>query len=147
MNIRICAEKMSGTVYKKCGILYWNLHGHRINDAEGMLFMKKKLVFSGKLYLGDGVNSHKLDKIKKRLLYKPIWAGVFLITLSHNPSDQLDIFDCKQLIQHYYDQQKLYVVGIASGYEEALTLIEQITRDCLQTRRDCNLKEFLLCCF
>lgn len=138
---------MSGTVYKKCGILNLNLHGHRINDAEVVLFMKKRLIFSENLYLGDGVALSKLGKLKRKLFYKPFWAGVYLITLSHNPSDQLDLLDCKQLVQHYYDKQTLYVVGIATGYEEALTVVEQITADCLKARKDCNLKEFLTCCF
>ena len=105
--------------------------------------MAGKLKFAQNLYLGEGIAPEKLDKLKKRLNKKPLLANVYLITPARNPADQLDIFDARQLVQpHYKDEEFL---GMASGYEDALQLIERITGECLKARGDCNLREYLLC--
>lgn len=107
--------------------------------------MSISLIYHPKLYLGDSINEKKLDKIRKKLENKPLFSGVFLITVSRNASDQLDIFDARQLIQTYYKKHSLYVVGIAGSREEAVELVERLVQDCLKTRGDCALKEYLLC--
>lgn len=107
--------------------------------------MAGRFQFASNLYLGEGIASEKLDKIKKRLEKKPLLANVYLITPSRNPSDQLDIFDARQLVQPHYKDEEFLILGIASGYEDALQLIERITKECLEVRGDCNLREYLLC--
>lgn len=107
--------------------------------------MSIALRYHPKLYLGDSVNVKKLDKIKKKLENKPLFSGVFLITLSRNPSDQLEIYDAKQLVQSYYKKNPPYVVGLAGNHEEAVDLIVQMTEECLINRGDCRLKEYLQC--
>ena len=107
--------------------------------------MAAKLRYASNLYLGKSIAPEKLDKIKKRLYKKPLLANVYLITPARNPADQLDIFDARQLIQPHYKEEEFLVLGIVSDYEEALQLIEQITRECLEARGDCNLREYLLC--
>lgn len=105
----------------------------------------RKLSYHPGLYLGEGINQTKLDKIKKRLEKKPILAGVYLITLSPNPSDQLEIYDARQLVQSYYQTNPPYIIGIAQDYEDALKLLERLAKECLLARGDCSLKEYLLC--
>lgn len=107
--------------------------------------MVRKLQFSVNLYLGESINPDKVDKIKKRLENKPLLSNVYVITLARNSRDQLEIYDAKQLAQSYYTKYPPYIVGIASDYEESVTLLERIVRECLQARGDCCLKEFLLC--
>ena len=84
--------------------------------------MSVALKYHPRLYLGDSINVNKLDKIKKRLESRPLFSGVFLIAMSRNPSDQLDIYEAKQLVQGYYKRNPPYVVGLAGNYGEALTL-------------------------
>lgn len=107
--------------------------------------MAGKLKYASNLYLGESIASEKLDKLKKRLDKKPLLANVYLITPARNPADQLDIFDARQLVQPHYRNEEFLILGMASGYEEALLLIEQITGECLEARGDCNLREYLLC--
>lgn len=107
--------------------------------------MEKKLNFLPHLYLGDGMKPQKVDKLKKRLVNKPLLARAYLITISLNPADQLDLFDARQLAQSRYNRTELTVVGLAKGYDDALGVVERITQDCLDARGDCELKEFLLC--
>ena len=97
------------------------------------------------LYLGKGINEKKLDKIKKKLENRPVFSGVFLVSLSRNPYDQLEIYEARQLCQPYYQKHPPYVVGIAKNREEAFALVEEITAECLQARGDCALKEYLRC--
>ena len=107
--------------------------------------MAGKLKFAQNLYLGEGIAPEKLDKLKNRLNKKPLLANVYLITPARNPADQLDIFDARQLVQPHYKDEEFLVLCMASGYEDALQLIERITGECLKARGDCNLREYLLC--
>lgn len=107
--------------------------------------MGKKLTFHSNLYLSESMKDKKTDKIKKKLIKKPLFAGVYVLAIAQNSEDQLEFFDCKQLTQHYYENDPVYVVGIAKDYNDALKLVEQITQECLAKRGDCKLKEYLIC--
>ena len=107
--------------------------------------MSDKLQYHHRLYLGESISESKLDKIKRRLKKRPLLSTVYLLVVSRNQSDQLEIFQAKQLVQNYYAKYPVYVVGIASDYEEAVVLVEQIVQECLRERGDCALKEYLLC--
>ena len=107
--------------------------------------MAERVLYHSKLYLGEGITEKKLDKIKKKLEKKPLFSGVFLIAVSASRSDQLDMFEARQLVQPYYEKNPPYVIGIAGSREDALSLIEQIVKECLRERGDCSLKEYLLC--
>lgn len=107
--------------------------------------MVKKLIYHPDLYTGDSINVKKLDKLKKRLEQKPLLTDVFLITIAQNPQDQLEIFSARQLAQNYYQKYPVTVVAIAGSYEEAVGLLEQLVRKCMEQRGDCNLKELFLC--
>lgn len=107
--------------------------------------MNRMLTFCPKLYLGEGIKKKNTDKIKKKLLEKPLHADVYLIALAHGPAAQLECFDARQLAQRFYENHPLQVVGIAKDYADALRLVEQITKECLSERGDCKLKEYLIC--
>lgn len=107
--------------------------------------MAASVTYHPKLYLGESIREKKLDKIKKKLEKKPLLSGVVLIAVSRNPSDQLDIFEAGQLVQRYYQKNPPYVVGIAGSREEAVGIVERLVQECVASRGDCALKEFLLC--
>lgn len=107
--------------------------------------MEEKIRYHHRLYLSNDISESKLDRIKKKLQNKPLLCAVYLISISRNPADQLEIFAAKQLVQNYYNRYPVYVIGIASDYESAVSLIETIVQECLQARGDCALKEYLLC--
>ena len=103
------------------------------------------LEYHPNLYLGEGIKKKKLDKIKKKLENKPLFSSVFLISLSRNPFDQLEVYEARQLCQPYYRKCPPYVVGIAKNREEAIALVEEIVTECLAVRGDCALMEYLRC--
>ena len=101
--------------------------------------------YHSNLDLGNGIKEKKLDKIKKKLENKPVFSGVFLICISRNPYDQLEIYEARQLCQSYYQKFPPCVVGIARSREDAFALVERIVTECLENRGDCLLKEYLQC--
>lgn len=107
--------------------------------------MASGLTYHPRLYLGESIKVEKLDKIKKRLEKKPLLSRVFLLSLSRNTFDQLEIYEARQLSQSYYRRNPPFIVGIAGDWEEAVSLVEKIAKECLQARGDCALKEYLRC--
>ncbi len=115
-----------------------------------------QLEYYPRLYLSEGINREKLEKLKMDLSVRPEKAGVYLLALAGNASDQLDIYASKYLQQKYYEQHLPYVVGIAEEYGEAVGIVEQIVKEAWAARGDAQLKEYLLadmesadveCCF
>lgn len=107
--------------------------------------MKLPVQYADEIYLGPGIENENLDKLKAKLDKQPLLTGYYLIALSSNPHDQLDIMETKQLLQPYYQQHPVQVVGIAADHEDAMLLVQHMVRDCLQARGDALLKEFLKC--
>lgn len=96
-----------------------------------------------RLYVGETVNNpdkliHKLQKHAKRI-------DAYVITLSKNPYDQLEIYEAGYLSQKYYKENPPYIIGIASNYEEAVGIITRIAEESVSARGDCKLKEYLEC--
>lgn len=107
--------------------------------------MALSIRFYPDLYLGESIKQKKLDKIKKKLEQNPLFAGVYVLALSRNPSDQLELYDAKQLAQSYYKENPPYIIGLVKNRQEGLELIEKIVGECLEARGDCSLKEYLKC--
>ena len=107
--------------------------------------MALEIAYHPQLYLGESIKSKNLDKIKKRLEKTPRFSRVFLIAISRNAHDQLEIYHAKQLDWSYYAKYPPYVVGIAGNQREAYALVTAIVEECLSLRGDCELKEYLRC--
>ncbi|MCM1119535.1 MAG: hypothetical protein NC543_09270 [bacterium] len=101
------------------------------------------LEYYPRLYLGEGINREKLEKLKRVLAVKPKKAGVYLLTLPRNATDQLDIYESGYLQQAYYDRNPLYVIGIAADYEEAVEIVRQIAGETWAARGDGELRRYL----
>lgn len=107
--------------------------------------MKRKVRFYPRLYLGEGVKNTQKDKLKKKLIYKPLLSGLYVVVFSQNDSDLLEFFDAAQLTWGFYEKNPVMVIGIAGDYEDALRLVTRIVQECLDVRGDCRLKEYLIC--
>lgn len=82
-----------------------------------------------KLYLGENAKKAKykvFGLIRKRRFQK----DTFLIMLSHNPDNLLDIMSANYLLQPYFKKRKnikdIYVIGLAKGKDEALELVRTV---------------------
>ena len=98
--------------------------------------------FYNKLYVGESIKHPQRVKWKLRIAAGQL--RVYLITISQNGDNQLECFHNGLLKQKLFDRQNLFVVGIAGSYKEALGLIENITKDCVEATKTANIKAFLL---
>lgn len=96
-----------------------------------------------RLYVGKDL--HNPDKIIHKLKKHAKLLNAYVITLSKNPVDQLEIYKAGYLSQKYYRQNPPYIIGLAGSYEEALGLVRQIAEETFLAQGDCRLKEYLKC--
>ena len=94
------------------------------------------------LYIGDKVKDSK--KVIQKLNKYPKFLNIYVLTLSKNPHDQIDIYKAGYLSWCYYKKNPPYVIGIASDYEEALSIVEKITAEAFKTTGNCRIKDYLL---
>lgn len=63
----------------------------------------------------------------------PEWTrreeAAYIITTAQNTADLLDIYPEQSLLQEYYMQQELYIMGIAKGYQDAVETAGRIVLD------------------
>jgi len=109
--------------------------------------VKDRAIFSSNLYVDESINPRKLEKIKQKINKKPLLTKVYLVTLSDNVSDLLNIFEARQLVFPYYLDHAVRVVGIFATYDAAVEWIVGITSLCKDERDDYDLKEYLSCRF
>lgn len=91
--------------------------------------------------------SPSLDKKRRRILWK-LRTGrpqpfIYIVALAKN-DDLLEIYYSGMLKQNYYKKKKNapYIVGIASGYGEAVELVISILEDVLRVTGEYDVKSF-----
>lgn len=93
------------------------------------------------LYLGSGAAKKKykiLRKINKHLLSK-----AYIITLPSNEANVLDIYSYNEILQHHYDTNNLFVIGLAHGKDDALELTKNIIFEVYKKNRDVNVSRYI----
>ncbi len=96
-----------------------------------------------RLYVGKSVRQP--DKLLLKLKKHAKRIQAYVITLSKNPYDQLEIYNAGYLSQKYYKENPPYIIGIADNYEEAVEIITLIAEETFKARGDCRMKEYLKC--
>ena len=95
------------------------------------------------LYVSEGWEKKKLKLIKK-LQKNKLQPSVYVITLSQGKQNHLEYYSSLLLKQHIFDNASLFIVGIANGYDGALSLIERIAEEAYEKTGEVNLRKFLL---
>lgn len=96
-----------------------------------------------RLYVGDNAKK-KIEKYRKSLNRGKLVPGVYLITLAANEVDQLDIISSHYLIQNAVYRRCPMIVGVASGYKEALSLVIRMTEETFSRTGTANIKDYLI---
>ncbi|MBQ8955909.1 MAG: hypothetical protein IJ075_02975 [Lachnospiraceae bacterium] len=52
--------------------------------------------------------------------------GTFILSPAENGIDPIEYFDSKQLLQPFYKDKELLVLGIAKSEDEAIALVKEI---------------------
>jgi len=95
------------------------------------------------LWMGKDLDE-KLWKIKWKINHNVGQLNIYLLTIPTNPHNQLEIIHSAMLLFKHYPKKDLYIVGIAKGYEEALSLVCQITEQTLRETHTANIREYIL---
>lgn len=94
-------------------------------------------------------NLYLTENLKKKK-YKMMWklksgsgmVNVYAITLASNGKDLLDIIHSAVTIQPAVRRRLPLVVGIASGYDGALALVEAIVKDVYERTGSYEVRKF-----
>lgn len=95
------------------------------------------------LYLGGGLEKKK-DKIMRRLDTGKLQMNIHLITLPENERNQLEIFHSALFLQPDYPKKDYFVVGITKGYEEAVELVEEITKEVYNETKGADIRSYII---
>lgn len=92
------------------------------------------------LYLSDSIKHPEI--LKNKLKLNMGVAGYYLICMSEN-YNQLEIIASYYFKMPYYRKHPYAVIGIAKSYEEAVSIIIDITNESLNKTDSANLIEYL----
>lgn len=99
--------------------------------------------FYKNLYVSESLTDKK-DEIIQKLKQKKIQFNCYIILLTENPENQLEFYDSLMLKQKNFKKDHLFVVGIAKGYDEALSVIKEITEDTYQAQHNADIRKFII---
>ncbi len=94
------------------------------------------------LYMGDKAKKHRFSIIQS-IREKKAGSDVYVITPPSNGNNILDIYPVTTLYQEYYEKKNLLILGIASGYQEALTLAGRIVDRMYRETGAFSIRDFL----
>ncbi len=94
------------------------------------------------LYVGESI-IHKTNKIKWKIRHNAGTIDIYVISLASNEENLLDIIPSWELLQRGYPKQKIFVVGLAKGYEEALDVASSIVEEVYRQTGGFDVREYL----
>ena len=86
----------------------------------------------------------KVEKIKRKPRSNSVLPDVFVIALSQGEQNQLEFFSAILMKQHVFDNSSLFVIGIADGYDDALYMVEDITRTVYEKTGSADIRRYIL---
>lgn len=93
------------------------------------------------LYSGKTAEKKK-DRLIREIDGEKYRGNIYLITLASNPENQLEIFSVHQLRFSYIRRNCPLILGIASGYEEALDVLKRIVKEVYEVTGDVKIREY-----
>lgn len=94
------------------------------------------------LYVGERAGRHRFSIIQKIRLDQ-LQPEVYVITPASNGNNILDIHPSSSLLQPYYKEQDLLILGIAVGHQEAMEVAGEIVDEMYRKTGELDLEQFL----
>ena len=69
-------------------------------------------------------------------------VSVYFIAVEANPDNLFESFHAAHLKESAFYRQKRYIVGIASGYDEALELVQRMVEDVYRETGGFQVREY-----
>lgn len=95
-----------------------------------------------KLYIGKTAKKKRYEIVWK-VKHRAGMLGVYVITLASNEENLLDIIDSSVLLQPFYKNENIFIVGIACGYEEAIELAAHIIEELYRKTGEFQIRKFI----
>ncbi len=100
------------------------------------------MIWYDELYVSENIEK-KIEKIKWKIQHNAGLLQMYVITLPQNQENLLEIISTKELMQKHYPKRNLVVVGVARGYEEAVTVAASIIVETMNELGTTDVKEYL----
>ena len=97
--------------------------------------------FRHPLYLSEEVKD-KEKKIIRAIKRRKLQLNVTVIALPANPNNVLDLYDSKELLQPYYKNAEIEVIGLAGDMDDAKQLVCRIVEEIVQNTGTDYIKEY-----
>ncbi len=95
------------------------------------------------LYVDESIKDSKEEIVSN--VEKDKWQlEKYLIALTRNESNHLEIFNSVLLLQKAIPKDDLLVVGITNGYAEALEVVEKITQEVYDETSGVDIRNYIL---
>jgi hypothetical protein len=101
-----------------------------------------KIYWCDRLYAGEKARKKRYRIIQGIRRLKP-GPGVYVITPAANGNNILDIYPAMTLLWPVYREKEFLILGIASGYWEALEVAGNIIDEMYRKTGDFNLSAFM----
>lgn len=95
------------------------------------------------LFIGKNIED-KLWKVKWKIKHNAGQLNIYLLNIPLDSKNQLEIIHSAMLLSKYYPKHRLYIVGVAKSYEEALGLILDIAQKTYLETGTGDLKNYIL---
>ncbi len=100
------------------------------------------MVWYDDLFVGESISPRREKRIIRKVKRRSLFNAAYLLTLSANPDNLIDIIDTKVVRQRYYPKKGMFVIGLAGNYEEALLLAGEIVCSIYAAQGDFQLRRF-----
>lgn len=92
-------------------------------------------------YIGEDVKNP--GKTRARIIVGKFVPGVYVVTLSDNPGNVLEIRSTAELMQKCVRALCPPIVGIASGRDGAIRMVQEIVEEVYRETGDLRIREYL----
>lgn len=100
------------------------------------------MIWYENLYIGESI-IHKKDRIIWKIRHNAGQINIYVITLASNEKNLLDIIPSQELLQRGYPKSQLYIVGLAKGYDEAVTVAASIVDEVYRRTGTFSVRNYL----
>lgn len=102
------------------------------------------ITFSNRLYISNSIKENKVSAYKLGIRQGRGFLKLYLLALPANGFDQLEIFHNSLFKQRLYRKLDVKIVGITKTREEALSLLNDILLETIETNGNANIRDYLL---
>ena len=98
--------------------------------------------FYKNLYVSESLEKKK-DKIIKKLSAGKYGLTLYLLVLIPEGENQLEFYSAAMLRQKLISDEGLFVVGIASGYDDAVYLVQEIAGEVYEATGGLDIRSYI----